>query len=275
MVNMADLFDLTGKVAVVTGGSGVLGAEMAGELARHGVKVAVLALHPEKAKITAEQLERSDGEAIGLGVDVLDKASLFAARTAVLKRFGKVDILINSAGGNKPEATTADDRSFSELPEEALKYVFDLNLMGTVLTCQVFLGDMADRQSGSIINISSMAAVLPLTRTIAYSAAKAAVSNFTKWLAVHVNQNYSPNIRVNALAPGFFLTEQNKYLLIDPETSVDTQRGAAIKRNTPMGRYGRPQELLGAMIWLASEASSFVNGAVITVDGGFSAFSGV
>jgi NAD(P)-dependent dehydrogenase (short-subunit alcohol dehydrogenase family) len=274
-IKMADLFDLTGKVAVITGGSGMLGAEMAGELARGGVLVAILALHPERARGAAEKIERGGGKAIGLGVDVLDKKSLIAARNEVIERYGRVDILINSAGGNRPEATTADDRSFFELPEEALKWVFDLNLMGTVLTCQVFLEDMVTRQSGSIINISSMAAVLPLTRTIAYSAAKAGVSNFTQWLAVHVNQNYSPNIRVNALAPGFFLTEQNRYLLIDPETATDTERGATIKRNTPMGRYGRPEELLGATIWLASEASSFVNGAVIPVDGGFSAFSGV
>jgi NAD(P)-dependent dehydrogenase (short-subunit alcohol dehydrogenase family) len=248
---------------------------MAAELARRGVRVAVLGLHPEHAKKVAQQIAGNGGDAIGLGADVLRKESLVSARDQIAGRYGGVDILINGAGGNKAEATTAGGRSFTELSDEALKWVFDLNLLGTVLTCQVFLEAMVSRQSGSIINMSSMAAIRPLTRTIAYSAAKAAVSNFTRWLAVHVNRVYTPKIRVNALAPGFFLTEQNKYLLINRETGADTQRGATIKGHTPMGRYGRPEELLGTVVWLASEASSFVNGVVIPVDGGFSAFSGV
>lgn len=272
---MADMFDLTGKVAVITGGSGVLGREMAMELARRGAGVAVIGLHPERAARVAEAIAGQGGQALALGADVLSRESLEAAREAVLKCFGRVDILINGAGGNKPEATTADERRFSDLPAEALRWVFDLNFMGTVIASQVFLESMLARESGTIINISSMAALQPLTRTVAYSAAKAAVSNFTQWLAVHVNQTYSPNIRVNALAPGFFLTEQNRYLLIDAQTGGDTERGASIKRGTPMARYGRPEELLGAVVWLASEASSFVSGAVIPVDGGFSAFSGV
>ncbi len=272
---MADLFDLTGKVAVITGGSGVLGGQMAAELARRGVQVAVLSLHPERAERTATTIVRSGGTAMGIGADVLHRESLLAACDAVIKRFGKVDILINAAGGNKVEATTADDRTFFQLPREALQWVFDLNLLGTVLSCQVFLEGMVSHQRGVIINVSSMAAFRPLTRTIAYSAAKAALSNFTQWLAVHVNQNYTPHIRVNAIAPGFILTEQNTYLLTDPQTGADTPRGAAIKTHTPMGRYGRPEDLLGAVIWLASEASAFVNGAVVPVDGGFSAFCGV
>ena len=206
---------------------------------------------------------------------MLSKESLVAARDQIIERYGRVDILINGAGGNKPEATTTNEIRFSQLPKEALKWVFDLNLMGTVLTCQVFLEDMASGHGGSIINLSSMAAIRPLTRTIAYSAAKAAVINFTRWLSVYANQNYAPNIRVNALTPGFFLTEQNRYLLIDPETGADTERGAAIRKHTPMGRYGRPEKLLGAVIWLASEASNFVNGIAVPVDGGFSAFAGV
>lgn len=272
---MPDLFDLQGKTAVITGGSGVLGAAMAEELSRRGVQVAVLGLHPERAEHVAERIRQKGGVAVGLGANVLEKGSLIAARKEVITRYGKVDILINAAGGNKPEATTAGGDSFPDLPEDALKWVFDLNFMGTVMTCQVFLKDLVRQQGGSVINVSSMAALRPLTRTIAYSAAKAAVTNFTQWLAVYVNQNYSFAVRVNAIAPGFFLTEQNRYLLIDPDTGGDTERGAAIRGHTPMGRYGRPDELLGAVIWLASEASSFVNGAVIPIDGGFSAFSGV
>ena len=272
---MADLFDLQDKVAVITGGSGVLGREMAMELARRGVKVAVLGLHSERAAKTAHQIVDNGGDAIGIGADVLQKNSLVSARDQIIEHYGKVDILVNGAGGNKPEATTVAGRAFADIPEDALKWVLNLNLLGTVMACQVFITPMITAQAGSIINLSSMAALRPLTRTIAYSAAKAAVSNFTQWLAVHVNQEYTPNVRVNALAPGFFLTEQNKYLLIDAETGADTERGSAIKAHTPMGRYGRPEELLGALVWLASDASSFVNGVVVPVDGGFSAFSGV
>ena len=272
---MTDLCDLKDREAVITGGSGFLGREMSAELARRGVRVAVLGLHRDRAENTARQIVDNGGDAIGIGADVLQKDSLMSARDRIVEHYGRVDILINGAGGNKPEATTADDRSFPDLPDEAMKWVFNLNLLGTVLTCQVFLETMMAGKAGSIINLSSMAALQPLTRTVAYSAAKAAVSNFTQWLAVHVNQVYAPKIRVNALAPGFFLSEQNRYLLIDPETGADTERGSAIKNHTPMGRYGRPEELLGAVVWLASDASSFVNGVVVIVDGGFSAYSGV
>lgn len=165
--------------------------------------------------------------------------------------------------------------SFFDIPADALQWVFHLNFIGTVLTTQVFGKLLAEQKSGCIINISSMAAILPLTRTIAYSSAKAAVSNFTQWIAVHFNQNYSTNIRVNAIAPGFLLTEQNRYLLVDEKTGEDTERGKLIIRNTPMGRYGKPDELVGAILWLASDSASFVNGIVIPIDGGFSAFSGV
>ncbi|MBZ4658818.1 MAG: short-chain dehydrogenase/reductase [Desulfacinum sp.] len=269
------LFDLAGKVAVVTGGAGILCREMAFALAERGVGVAVMGRHGNKAEAVAEEIASRGGQAMGLEVDVLDKAGLLRAREAVLDRFGRVDILINGAGGNKKEATTSEELSFLDLPEDALRWVFDLNFLGTLLACQVFLDPMVRRGSGAVLNISSMAALRPLTRTVAYSAAKAAVSNFTQWLAVHVSHHYSPRIRVNALAPGFILTEQNRYLLTDEETGEPTDRGRAILRSTPMGRYGTPGDLLGAVIWLVSDAAAFVTGAVIPVDGGFSAFSGV
>jgi len=272
---MSVSFDLTGKVAVITGGAGILCREMARQLAESGVSVAILDLFGDKAEKVAEEITAKGGRAIGVQADVLDKNSLINARDRVLKEFGRVDILINGAGGNKKEATTSDDMSFFDIPLEALQWVFNLNFMGTVLTTQVFGRVMAEQGSGSIINISSMSSLTPLTRVVGYSAAKAAVNNFTQWIAVYMNQNYSTNIRVNAIAPGFLLTQQNYYLLVDEKTGQDTERGKAIKKNTPMGRYGKPEELIGAIIWLASDASSFVNGVVIPIDGGFSAFSGV
>lgn len=268
-------FDLNGKVAVITGGAGVLCSEMAFSLAKAGVKVAVVDLSKDKADGVAKRICTEGGNAIGVSANVLDKESLINARNEVLTAYGRVDILINGAGGNKQEATSGDEMSFFDIPVEAMQWVFNLNFMGTVLTTQVF-GDVFTKQgSGCVINISSMSALCPLTKTIAYSAAKAAVSNFTQWMAVHYNQNYSTNIRVNAIAPGFLLTEQNRYLLTNKETGEDTSRGKDIIRNTPMGRYGRPDELVGAIMWLVSDAASFVNGAIIPIDGGFSAFSGV
>jgi NAD(P)-dependent dehydrogenase (short-subunit alcohol dehydrogenase family) len=186
-----------------------------------------------------------------------------------------VDILINGAGGNHPSATTKPDLPFFDLPLDALRHVGDLNLLGTILPCQVFGRGMAERGEGIILNISSMSALRPLTRIPAYSAAKAAVSNFTQWLAVHMAQNYSPKIRVNAIAPGFFLTEQNRFLLTDKDTGELTPRGQSILSHTPMNRFGDPEDLLGATMWLISPASAFVTGVVLPVDGGFSAFSGV
>jgi len=197
-----------------------------------------------------------------------------AAQT-VLSTFSRVDILINGAGGNKPAATTNPDQRFFDLPSDALRWVFDLNLMGTILPCQVFGRLMADQKSGVILNISSMNAFRPLTRIAAYSAAKAGVSNFTQWLAVHMAQEYSPEIRVNAIAPGFFLTEQNRFLLTDKNTRELTARGKSILSHTPMARFGAPDDLIGTVIWLLSPASAFVTGIVVPVDGGFSAFSGV
>lgn len=272
---MKDLFDISGKVAVITGGGGILCSEMARALAARGVKVAVLDINEEAAGKVAEDIRNNGGQAISVGVDVLDKSSIEKARDKVLDAFGRVDILINGAGGNKPQATTSDEQSFFDLPVDAIQWVFNLNIIGTILPTQVFGKVMVEQGKGVVINMSSMAAFKPLTRTIAYSAAKAAVSNFTQWMAVHFAQNYSADIRVNALAPGFFLTNQNYYLLVDKETGQPTQRGHQIISHTPMGRYGEPEDLIGTLIWLVSDASSFVNGQVIAVDGAFSAYSGV
>ena len=272
---MVELFDVSGKTAVVTGGGGILCSEMAIALADRGVKVAILDINEEEAKAVAERITAEGGEAIAIATNVLDKASLEKARDVVIENYGTVDILINGAGGNKPEATASDSMSFFDIPADAIQWVFNLNIIGTVLPTQVFGKVMAERGEGVIINMSSMAAFKPLTRTVAYSAAKAAVSNFTQWMAVHFSQNYSTNIRVNALAPGFFLTNQNYYLLVDKETGEPTERGRQIIGHTPMGKYGAPGDLIGTLLWLVSDASSFVNGVVVPVDGAFSAFSGV
>lgn len=272
---LESLFGLFGKVAVVTGGGGILCGAMSRALGRVGVKVAVLDLVLEAAQKVADEIVAAGGEAIAVQCNVLDKASLQAARDAVLAQFGRVDILINGAGGNKKEATTSPELSFFDLPTDAVQWVFNLNFIGTLLPCQVFGKVMAEQGEGCILNISSMNAFRPLTRIPAYSAAKAAVSNFTQWLAVHMSQEYSPKIRVNAIAPGFFLTEQNRFLLTDERTGELTPRGRTIIDHTPMGRFGDPEDLIGAVLWLLSPAAAFVTGIVVPVDGGFSAFSGV
>ena len=207
--------------------------------------------------------------------DVLDVASLRAAADQIVAQFGRVDALVNAAGGNKPEATAFGDRKFFDMPAEAVRSVFDLNMLGTILPSQVFGKLIAERGEGVILNITSMSAFRPLTRIVAYSAAKAGVSNFTQWLAVHMAQEYSPKIRVNAIAPGFFLTRQNRFLLTDEKTGDLTARGKAILAHTPMGRFGVPEDLLGPVLWLLSPASAFVTGTVVAIDGGFAAFSGV
>ncbi len=272
---MYELFNIRGKVAVITGAAGVLCSEMARALARAGAKVAVLDLNEGKAQAVAAEINAAGGTALAIKTNVLDRSSLEAARELIVKEYKRVDILINGAGGNKKEATADQDQSFFEIPPEAIQWVFNLNFLGAVLTTQVFGQLMVEQEAGVVINISSMAAFRPLTRTISYSAAKAAISNFTQWMAVHFNLNYSPRIRVNAIAPGFFITEQNRYLLVDPETGNPTPRGESVLSHTPMKRYGTPDELIGTLIWLVSDASKFVNGAVIPVDGGFAAYSGV
>ena len=273
--NLQELFDLNGKVVAATGAGGVLVGEMSRGLARAGARVVVLDIVEEAAQRVANEIVAAGGEAIGVKMDVLDKASTEAALATVLDRFGDVDILINGAGGNKAQATTSPDLSFFDLPQDAFQWVFNLNFIGTLIPSQVFGRQMAKRGEGVILNVSSMNAFRPLTRIPAYSAAKAAVSNFTQWLAVHLAQEYSPNIRVNAIAPGFFLTQQNRFLLIDEETGDLTPRGKTIIDHTPMGRFGDPADLLGTVLWLLSPASAFVTGIVVPVDGGFSAFSGV
>ena len=271
-----NLFDLTGKVAVVTGGTGVLGSAMCKGLARAGASVAILARTEENAIALAKEIESSGGTALGIRADVLDKASLQAAAETVLARFGRVDILLNGAGGNRPEATAVPgQRTFFDLPQDVMQWVFDLNFMGSILPSQVFGEPLTKQGSGVIINISSMASYRPMTRVIAYSGAKAAINNFTFWLATYMAKEHSPNIRVNAIAPGFYLGEQNRYLLIDEKTGELTPRGKTIIDHTPMGRFGEPDDLVGTLIWLASDASRFVTGVVVPVDGGFSAFTGV
>ncbi|PIX47639.1 MAG: D-mannonate oxidoreductase [Anaerolineae bacterium CG_4_8_14_3_um_filter_59_70] len=267
-------YDISGKTAVVTGGAGVLCAAMCRALVAVGAKVAVLDLNAEAAENLAADIRANGGDAIGAACNVLDKASLEAAAQEVLAKFGRVDILVNGAGGNKPQATTNAEQSFFDLPTDALRWVFDLNLMGTILPSQVFGKIMAAQKSGVILNISSMNAFRPLTRIPAYSAAKAGVSNFTQWLAVHMAQEYSAQIRVNAIAPGFFIGDQNRRLLLDEDGSL-TRRGQSILDHTPMKRFGAPEDLLGALLWLVSPAAAFVTGIVVPVDGGFSAFSGV
>jgi NAD(P)-dependent dehydrogenase (short-subunit alcohol dehydrogenase family) len=268
-------FDLTGQTAVVTGGAGVLCAGMCRLLAAAGANVAVLDIDPKAAEALAEDLRASGGLALAVACDVLKKESIEAAAQQVLEQFGTVDILVNGAGGNKPQATTKPELSFFDLPEDALRWVFDLNLLGTLLPCQVFGRIMAEKKKGVILNISSMNAFRPLTRIPAYSAAKAAINNFTQWLAVHMAQEHAPGIRVNAIAPGFFLTAQNEFLLIDKQSGETTPRGKSILAHTPMARFGQPEDLSGTVLWLLSPASAFITGVVVPIDGGFSVFSGV
>lgn len=275
MIDLQTLFDVRGSTAVITGGSGVLGSVMALALAKAGVRVAILSLHAASSARVVEAIQAANGEAIGIACDVLQRTDLEHACTEVLKTFGPIDILINAAGGNSPQATTSADVSFFDLDVRAIESVLDLNFTGTLQSCQVFGRSMAERGQGCIINVASMNALRPLTRIPAYSAAKAAVANFTQWLAVYMAQEYSFQIRVNAISPGFFLTEQNRFLLTEAETGAITPRGQAILNHTPVGRFGRPEDLVGTLLWLVSPASAFVTGVVVPVDGGFSAFSGV
>ncbi|MGL4998708.1 MAG: SDR family oxidoreductase [Cetobacterium sp.] len=276
--------DLTGKVAVVTGAGGILCADMAKALGKCGARVAVLDLNLEAANKVAEEINLVGGKAIGVKANVLEKTSLEMAHTTILEKLGKVDILVNGAGGNHPKGTTTkeyyeigdEDReeltSFFDLDPVGIEFTFNLNFLGTLIPSQVFAKDMIGKEGCSIINISSMNAYTPLTKIPAYSGAKAAVSNFTQWLAVHFAKT---GIRVNALAPGFFVTNQNAKLLKNEDGSW-TARAGKILAATPMGRFGESEELLGTLLFLvSSEASGFINGVVIPIDGGFSAYSGV
>ena len=272
---MNELFDVTGKVIVITGGGGTLCGTIAKALAGARAKVALWDINGQAAVKISEEINNQNGVSVAVQCNVLDKKGLEAARGKTIVELGEIDVLINGAGGNKKEATTSEDFSFFDLPEEAVRFVFDLNFLGTFLTTQVVAKDMANKNHGIIINISSMNAFRPLTKIPVYSAAKAALSNFTQWLAVHMCRNYSKDIRVNAIAPGFFLTEQNRFLLTDEKTGELTSRGKTIIDHTPMARFGRPDDLIGTVLWLLSDAAKFVTGTVIPVDGGFSAFSGV
>lgn len=277
--------DLTGKVAVVTGGGGVLGSYFCKALAECGASVAVLDLNPEPADAVAKAINETGGKAIGVAANVLDKQSLLHAKEVVEKELGKCTILLNGAGGNNPRGTTDDEfysadenknnpdlKSFFQLDPEGVRFVFDLNFLGTLLPSQVFGEAMTTNKGNVIVNVSSMNAFTPLTKIPAYSGAKAAISNFTQWLAVYFAKS---GIRVNAIAPGFLVTKQNEKLLLNEDGSY-TPRSEKILRNTPMGRFGEPEELVGALLYLVDEkASSFVTGVVLPIDGGFSAYSGV
>lgn len=273
--HLETLFGLAGKVAVVTGGGGVLLGTICRALGRIGAKVAILDLVLGAAQKVENQIVSAGGEAIAVNCNVLDKTSLNHACQVVMERFSRLDFLINGAGGNKKEATTRSDLSFFELTPEAIQAVFDLNFMGTLLPSQAFGRVLAEQGEGVILNISSINTFRPLTKIPAYSAAKAAVTNFTQWLAVHMSQEYSDKIRVNAIAPGFFLTAQNRFLLTDEATGDLTPRGKTIVDHTPMARFGNPEDLIGTVLWLLSPGAAFVHGIVVAVDGGFSAFSGV
>lgn len=275
MLNLQALFNIQGQTAVVTGGSGVLGKTMSLALAQAGAKVAIIGRRADAADKAAEEIRATGGQALGISCDVTNRASLEQALAQVTAAFGPVDILINGAGGNQPHVTTSAERSFFDLNEQAVSDVFALNFTGTMLACQVFGRDMTERGQGCIVNVASMASLRPLTRVVVYSAAKAAIVNFTQWLSVHMAQEYSPQIRVNAIAPGFFLTEQNRYIMTEPESGAYTPRAQTILAHTPQGRLGEPDDLVGTLLWLVSPASTFITGIVVPVDGGFSAFSGV
>ena len=251
LAQLATMYDFTGRSTVLTGGTGVLGREMAMALVGCGAKVALLARNRPKAEALLSEMS-GPGRAIVVEGDVLQRESLVQAEQTVMKEFGRIDYLINGAGGNHPQATTRAELSFFDIPEEALRFVFELNLLGTIIPSQIFGRKMAQQGEGVILNVSSMSAFRPLTRVLSYSAAKAGVSSFTQWLAVHLAQEYSPRIRVNAIAPGFFLTEQNRFLLTDQESGALTERGTSIINHTPMRRFGVPEDLLGTMLCCCS-----------------------
>ena len=281
-MDVKQLFDLKGSVCVITGAGGALCGSLAKGLAQAGVKVALLDLDFDSAHQNSEEICQKGGEAFGVGCDVLDKKQLASACEKITQRWGTIDYLITGAGGNDPRGSTEDvffdpTRSSDEahktlfgLDESGFKQVFDLNFLGTFYTIQIFGKVMADCTRGSIVTISSMSADRPLTKVPAYSAAKAAVSNFTRWLAVHLAPS---GLRINAIAPGFFMTEQLRFLHIDQKTGELTERAKQVIAHTPLGRYGEPEDLLGTVIWLLSPSSRFVTGAVIPIDGGFSAYS--
>lgn len=271
---MSKLFDLTGKTALITGGTGVLGAAMAKGLADAGANTVILGRRKESGDELVKQITAKGARSIFVKADVLNATDLLAAKEKVLSEFGTIDILVNSAGGNMPGAVISPDQNFFDLKMEEFDKVVALNLTGTVLPTKIFCDEMAKRKKGVVINIASMASLRPITRVVGYSASKAAVDNFTHWLAIEMAKKFGEGIRVNAIAPGFFLTEQNKTLLTNPDGTY-TARGESAIRQTPFARFGQPEELIGTLIWLCSDASKFVTGVTVPVDGGFNVFCGV
>ncbi|MFZ6009263.1 MAG: SDR family oxidoreductase [Bacteroidota bacterium] len=274
LTNTKQLFSLQDKIAVVTGGTGVLGQAMVKGLVSAGASVAILGRRLEVAEALAKEVQSAGGKAIGVSADVIDKEQLLRAKEIVHKHLGPIDILVNAAGGNMAGAVIAPDKNFFDLNIEDFQKVVDLNLLGTVLPTQVLTDDMAKRKKGVVVNITSMSSFRPITRVVGYSAAKAAVENFTQWMAIEMAKKFGEGVRVNAIAPGFFLTEQNRNLLTNPDGSY-TARGQAAINQTPFARFGKPEELVGTLIWLCSDAAAFVTGVDVPVDGGFNVFCGV
>ena len=269
---MNDILNLKGKIALITGGGGVLGSSMAEVLAKQGVIVGVLGLTIEKVEKTVEKIKNIGGEAFAVKGNVLNQEELQDIRAHIIKNYGRLDILINAAGGNMPGATIGPDQAIYDLKVGDLQKVIDLNIIGTMLPSQVFSEIFAKQKTGVIINISSASAQRPLTRVVGYSASKAAIDNFTKWMSVEMGSKYGEGIRVNAIAPGFFIGEQNRALLLTPEGKL-TARGEKIIDHTPMGRFGVPQDLDGALLFLCSDMSKFITGTIVNIDGGFAASS--
>jgi len=273
MTKTSDLFSLKDKVVVVTGATGVLGEAFVSGLASAGATIAILGRNEEVAKARAEEVTRQGGNSIYLIADVLNEDALVEAKNVILSKFGRIDGLVNAAGGNVAEAVVQPEKDIFDLNVPALKQAFDLNLFGTILPTQIF-GKTLAKQGGSIVNISSVSATQAVTRVLGYSLAKSAVDSYTKWMAVELANRYGDKIRMNAIVPGFFITNQNRALLTNADGSL-TARGNAIISKTPYKRFGNPEELIGALVYLLSDASKFVNGENLTVDGGFCAFSGV
>ena len=267
--------DFSSRVAVVTGGTGVLLRPTVQTLGGLGARIALVDLTLERAQAGVDELRSAGCEAAAFQADMTDPSAVHLAARQVLKHFGQVDILLNGAGGNRPQASTSAEMPFFDLSEEAIRQVFDLNFMSALYACKAFGRAMAERGQGVILNVASMTSLRPLTRVVSYGAAKAALANFTQWLAVYMAQNYGEGLRVNAIAPGFFLTDQNRYLLTDAQSGDLTARGQAVLAHTPMGRFGLAEDVIGPVVWLLSPAAAFVTGVVLPIDGGFSVYAGV
>jgi NAD(P)-dependent dehydrogenase (short-subunit alcohol dehydrogenase family) len=269
---MDSIFNLKGKIALITGGAGVLGSNFANVLAKQRVVVGIVSQSIEKANKTVETIENNGGKAFAVQANVLNKEELEKARDFIVEKYGRLDILINAAGGNMPGATIQPDQAVYDMKVDDLQKVVDLNIIGTMLPTQVFSELFAKQKQGNIINISSASAQRPLTRVVGYSASKAAIDNFTQWMSVELASKYGEGIRVNAISPGFFIGEQNRALLLTPEGKL-TPRGEKIIEHTPMGRFGTPEDINGALLFLCSDMSKFVTGTILKVDGGFAATS--